>query len=250
MTAAKRSPDFDASAIYFIAPNIFQQARLELARVDLTVPASVALLVGDLSSVRAIGACWFVTIHRWFPIVCKSNFFSCLLNPLARRRAELSLLALSMKLCCTAPHLAAASAPPSPGDDMYDGGNHHAARTPLYRAAKRFYHEAETAGLVSVHVLQAGILIALYELAHALYPAAYLTVGACARHGLAIGIDKFSLVQWGGGGGADEPRSWDEVEERRRVWWAVLIFDRSVFFSASTFLASAPFLFSGLKGTN
>ena len=44
------------------------------------------------------------------------------------------------------------------------------------------------------------ILTAIYEYAHAIYPAAYITIGTCARYGL----------------------------ERRRFWWAIVILDRVV----------------------
>jgi hypothetical protein len=76
---------------------------------------------------------------------------------------------------------------------------------------------------MSIHVLQAGILITFYELGQAIYPAAYLSVGSCARYGLALGIDKLSLIPPSEG---DASQAWNEQEESRRVWWAVLIFDR------------------------
>lgn len=200
----------DANAIHFIAPHVFQQARLELPRPNLPIPHDVSALIGDASSIQRIAATFYTDIHRWLPIVSQRGFFTYLLNPLTQRRTELSLLALCMRLCCTAPS----------SDASGDGGS----RLPLYRIAKRFHHEAETAGMQSIYVLQAGILIALYELGQAIYPAAYLTVGACARYGLALGIDKLSLAPVG----EMDAHSWNKVEEKRRLWWAVVIFDRSV----------------------
>lgn len=204
------SGESDANAVHFIAPHIFQQARLELSRPNLPIPPEVASLIGDASSIRSIASSFFTTIHRWLPIISKRGFFTYLLNPLTQRRTELSLLALCMKLSCTAP-----------SDADQDGGS----RMALYRIAKRFYLEVEIAGVQSIYMLQAGILIAFYELGQAIYPAAYLTVGACARYGLALGIDKLSLEPVGDIDG----NSWNEVEEKRRVWWAVLLFDRLVF---------------------
>jgi hypothetical protein len=135
-------------------------------------------------------------------IISRERFYVSLLNPLAKRQAELSLLTLCMKLTCTG----------------YTDNS-----TAVYLTAKRFHNELETAGILSVPVLQAGILIAFYELGQAIYPAAYLSVGACARYGLALGLDKYALAL---DGAEDRPISWNEVEERRRVWWAVLTFDR------------------------
>lgn len=197
----------DANAIQYIAPRIFQQARLELPRPSLPVPNDVSHLVGDTSSIRDIAATFFGTIHRWFPIISKQGFFTCLLNPLSQRRTELSLLSLCMRLSCSTPS---------------EAGEENGNKTILYRVAKRYYHEVETTGVQSIHVLQAEILIAIYELGQAIYPAAYLTVGACARFGLGLRINNLSLASPGG----VEERSWNEIEEKRRVWWGVLILDR------------------------
>ncbi len=46
-------------------------------------------------------------------------------------------------------------------------------KTTLYRVTKQFHFDVET-GILSIQVLQAGILIALYEIGHAVYPAALL----------------------------------------------------------------------------
>lgn len=57
-----------------------------------------------------------------------------------------------------------------------------------YGQAKRLLLAAEANGTVSIRVLQSAILLSLYETAHAIYPAAYMTVGYCARLGYAMGI--------------------------------------------------------------
>lgn len=198
-----------ASAIYFIAPHIFRQAQLELARPDIAVPAEVSSLIGDTQSIREIANTFFLTTYFWLPIVYKKGFFFSLLSPWTQRQTELSLLTLCMKLCNT---------PPSEDESP---------NNLLYRTAKNFHYEVEKAGMLSTQVLQAGLLIALYEMGHAMYPAAYLTVGACSRYGLAMGIHKScSPTSAAGEEEMHGQRSWNEVEEKRRVWWAVLIFDR------------------------
>ena len=167
-------------------------------------------MIGDAASIREVASTFFTTVHRWLPVVSKRGVFVYLLNPLANREVELGLLALCMKLCGSTPV------------DM-DGNRESASEMTIYSVAKRFHRDVEESGLLSIQVLQAGLLIALYEIGHAIYPAAYLTVGACARYGLALGIDKLSVLLEGDG---ERPRSWNEIEERRRVWWAVLVFDR------------------------
>lgn len=97
------------------------------------------------------------------------------------------------------------------------------AKTPEYLLAKRFQLEVEVADVLSVQALQAGILIALYEICHAVYPSAYLSVGACARLGVALGVDRWGCLK-----GVED---WVEGEEKNRIWWSVMILDRWVVLS-------------------
>ena len=61
-------------------------------------------------------------------------------------------------------------------------------RTPLYHVVKHFHLQAEDSNIFSLPVLQAAILLALYELGHAVYPAVFLSVRASARYAHALGI--------------------------------------------------------------
>lgn len=198
----------NASAIYFIAPCIFIQARLGLPRLEIPIPIEVTSLIGETASIHKLASTFFQTVHTWMPIVSKKVFFAHLLNPLAQRQTELSLLAVCMLLCSTS-HI-----------DQDRGRN---GRTSLYQIVKRYYFEVEATGTFSIHILQAAVLIAVYEICQAIYPAAYLTVGACARYGCVLGIEKLGLDLMGESLG---PLSWVEIEERRRVWWAILLLDR------------------------
>lgn len=201
-----RLPVSHDTALSFIAPDVSREAQLEIARVELPIPSAVAALVGDVAKIRETAAKFFNSTMDWMPIISRRRFYNNLLNPLSPRRSELSLLALCMQLYIT----------PLP-EGCEDG------RTAMYRTAKQFYLDVETAGIMSVHVLQASVFIALYEMGQAIYPAAYLTVGVCARYGIALGVDKLTRDLMGDD---EQRRSWMEVEEARRVWWAVLLLDR------------------------
>lgn len=61
----------------------------------------------------------------------------------------------------------------------------------------------------------------VYELGHGIYPSAYLSVGACARYGAALGYEECGYEDPGEGRG-----EWVEAEERNRTCWAILILDR------------------------
>ncbi|UKZ50454.1 hypothetical protein TrVGV298_004717 [Trichoderma virens] len=195
-----------ATAIQFIAPSIFREAFLEIPRINIAIPSEVAAHTGEFDQIRDISATFFSQVVIWTPVIFRKNFFNIALNPLSPRRTEGILLSLCMKLYCT----------PAAQD-------HRDGRTALYKATKQFYCEVEAAGIMSVCILQSAILIAIYEIGHAIYPAAYLTVGACARYGIALGLDKL-LVDLTGENNAGRP--WMEVEEMRRVWWGILILDR------------------------
>lgn len=192
-----------ARAVQFLAPRVFRDIKLDIPRFDIPVPSDVAAYVGDSQQIRDIAAVMFSHDASWLPIVCRKHFFNNSLSPLSSRRAEDTLLILCMRLYCTT--------------IVHHGGSQ---KTALYRTAKGYHSEIEIAGLLSLPVLQATIFIALYEIGHAIYPAAYLTVGTCARYGIALGLDKLMTDN------SDFDRGWMEVEEKRRSWWGVLALDR------------------------
>lgn len=69
--------------------------------------------------------------------------------------------------------MAAVSQPPNPA---------------AYQRAKHCLHLLESQGLISMPLLQSAILLGYHEVSSAIYPAAFMTVGHCARLGQAMGI--------------------------------------------------------------
>lgn len=195
------------TAFSFLAPGLFREAQLEIPRLDLGIPDEVAFHLGENQQIRKTFS-KFLRI-TWMPIVSRKRYLTAVLNPLSPSRRPTVLLALCIKLCCLSAH----------GDEGLE-------RTSLYRLVKKFHSEVECTQDLCVQVLQAAILIAIFEIGDAIYPAAYLTVGACARYGIAMGLDKINKDRTSGE--HHHTMSWMEIEERRRAWWAVLILDRSV----------------------
>jgi hypothetical protein len=98
----------------------------------------------------------------------------------------------------------------------------HGHRTRLYAVVKNFFLAVESSGFASIRLLQAGVLLCIYESGHAVYRQAYIFIGHIGKLGQAIGLhDTDGVPQL-----ALEPGSWGEMEERRRVWWAVYVLDR------------------------
>ncbi|KAH6608426.1 hypothetical protein Trco_001772 [Trichoderma cornu-damae] len=158
----------------FLDPEAFSRAQLKVPEPDLDhlVTKDVAEFVGDIASIKAVSDSFFDSVHIWMPIVCKFQFLANLVSWLTHRRAELFLLILAMKLS-----VQTVSGP----------------RTPLYQEAKHLQFKIENSGALSLQVVQASVLIAIYEMGHGIYPSAFLSVSACARYATALGIDKSIL---------------------------------------------------------
>ncbi|UKZ48109.1 hypothetical protein TrVGV298_002345 [Trichoderma virens] len=149
---------------------------------------------------------YFASVHVSFPIVSKLRIYRLLDNSPDMLDPDVVILSLAMKMHC------------QPRKD------YELARTELYALVKQGCSDAEQNNILSVKLLQASLLVALYEIGNAIYPAAYLTIGHCARLGYAMGIhNRQNAPQM-----FPRPASWAESEERRRVWWAVIVLDRFV----------------------
>lgn len=138
------------------------------------------------------------------PFLSQKTFNERLLSPFSPPSIDISLLFASIKLICSLP-----------GEDTRD----------TYVLVKNALLQAEIAGVLTIRVLQAWILLCLYEIGHAIYPSAYLSIGACARYASALGVNRNN---------ADIPGQtyhWIDSEERIRAWWAVIILDRYVIHS-------------------
>lgn len=196
----KRNQTFPAS--YFLDYRAFEENGIQLPSIEFTLTATVADSIGGF---EPIVASYWNEIHWWMPVVSKTRLSVDLIASVSVSSTELRLLVLAMKVLLWHPPINEPSDP----------------KTRAYVAAKESINEAISAGILTLRLLQAQLLIAIYELGHAIYPAAYLSIGACGRYGIALSVD-LSLKP-----GFSDPRIGDlEMEERRRTWWAILILER------------------------
>jgi hypothetical protein len=143
--------------------------------------------------------------------------------PLRNTGPDLAILFLAMKLVTTTP------------DEKID--------IVLYQEAKSFSERLQADGTISLLMLQAMVLIAVYEYGHAIYPAAWMTIGACVRYSDALGLGPAESSLLGQVVRLLSRSScisvllkldvllqttWTEAEERNRVWWSVYILDKLV----------------------
>ncbi len=192
-------------ALFFLDSNAFEYERLQFQPPHVKVPPGALSALGSSTELRDMIEYYFATVHNYFPIISKIRLYQHLANPLHEPGADIALLFLAMKLICR---------------EVPDGS---LPQTQLYHDVKSFYTFVESQNGFSIQLIQTLCLISLYEIGHCIYPAAYLSIGNAARTGYALGLHDRTAPQM-------LPRcsTWTEMEERRRVWWGVIILDRFV----------------------
>lgn len=189
--------------VFFLDAAIFEMNQVEIPSVSIIFSPDI---VEATRNYRLIAMQYFENFHGLLPFISKKLFYEQLMNTSQQPQTDLILLLLCMKLIVWLPSESLDESRP---------------KTPDYLAVKRLLVEADVAGTMTLQILQAMIIISIYELGHAIYPPAYLSIGACARYGLALGINaqKESIV-------IDSSSTILEQEERRRAWWAIVVLDR------------------------
>ncbi|KAK7408030.1 hypothetical protein QQX98_009803 [Neonectria punicea] len=192
---------------FFIDTELFQSVtHSALRRSTYPVPAHVSQVLGADAS----AACelYFSTVDTWFPFISKKSLNQSIQANNPAEASGLALLLLCMKLVSDITLLQNTSA--------VDAGP--------YRTAKSYASLMEDVSPASLQVFQSLVLIALYEMGHGIFPAAYLTVGRAARLGILRGIhDRKTSTQL-----FQTPPTWTYWEEERRTWWAASILERCI----------------------
>jgi len=92
----------------------------------------------------------------------------------------------------------------------------------LYQTVRDLSAKVENAFVISLELIQAKVLLSVYEMGHGIYPAAFLSIAHAARLCVTMGFhDRKSAPRL-----FKEPATWALLEEERRTWWVVLILDR------------------------
>jgi hypothetical protein len=190
---------------FFLDPEVFLSHGLSIPTVELPLQTVVETAVADS---LAISQVYFDWVHLWMPIISKKRWYALHISPLTRPKTDVKILTFCMRLLEW-----------SPGRSLQDQD----PRTQDYLVAKKVLYDAEARALLSLQLLQAMVLVAVYEYAHAIYPAAAVTSTVCVRYGLILGINKQRKMEI-------EQSIFDkeEQEERRRVWWAIFVLDQMI----------------------
>ncbi|KAH6892535.1 hypothetical protein B0T10DRAFT_295217 [Thelonectria olida] len=211
-TTAPVSVTHDFPALFFLDFTAFQTKRQTIQIASVGLPSEYSRSLQESSPMFDVDVYFNLSVHTFLPIVSKLRLYQELTASQDHLNADLALLLIAMQLHTKPPNR---EEPPNVG---------------VYRAAKASCSFAEMSNVFSVRLLQATLLIALYEIEHAIYPAAYLTVGHCARLGLAMGLhDRKRAPQM-----LNPPTTASDWEERRRTWWAVIMLDRYINLGSSS----------------
>ncbi|KXH60905.1 hypothetical protein CSAL01_07204 [Colletotrichum salicis] len=182
----------------------------ELYQPIISIPEAVLSIVNENDKVKSACDEYFKTFHVWFRFISTKKQLKA---PFAKScKPDIVALALAMRLVTS-----------NPDDDTC---------SELYGQTKGFLNILVAGGVVSLPVLQAMILVVLYEYCHAVYPAAWMSIGLCTRYIELVGVS-WATRDTAFHGSTDtvalrKPTLWFETddEERRRSWWAVFILDR------------------------
>lgn len=192
-------------AVFFLDFEIFQEGKMNITFPEVPIPDDIYAVLQDISGLRRIAGLYFCNTHVWFPILCRKRFEVMLDSDNFTPPPDLALLFAVMFLLNDEASNCRAS-----------------TRTSIYWNIKHFANVLEANTIVTPEVSQAYILLTLYELGHAIYPAAYLSLGKCATMAKALGLDdRENAPQMKRRYG-----SWAKLEELRRIWWAVVLLDR------------------------
>lgn len=224
---------------YFVDPAFFRAAQMSLPQVEMPLPSIVLNIARDSSRIAAE---FFSSVHGWLPIISKQKLLRDLQSPVPMSSQRL-VLYFCMDLIARVPQDTGMK--PYPLSDQYPvpevvgeppmlsrittpserrlDGTARNPRSEEYFAVKSVFQDAEHTGILSIEHLQALVLVTVYELGHGIYPAAYFSISTCVRYGMTLGIDKQRVQDI-----AFSSYDFEELEERRRIWWVIYILDRLV----------------------
>ncbi|KAG9784272.1 hypothetical protein KCU88_g2853, partial [Aureobasidium melanogenum] len=185
------------------------------AALDGTVHAEVARLLSpwdlsDLIDERALG-----NLDRCLPVV--SPQLLCATATEARLAAQpppadFSLLLLAIRLLVLPPR------PACPG--------HEASSDEIYQFIKILLAQVQAVAGVSTRLVQAALLACAYEHASDRRDAACVSIAACARMALVLGIDQDPEPRLKSLLAHEESASVQGVLEGWNVWWGIVILER------------------------
>lgn len=151
---------------------------------------------------QSVTALYFRTIDVWLPIISPQKCIDRLETLNSDNNPELSNLLLAMYLVTRQPG---------------NSSNIREMQSPVYFEAKTLLAALTSSGNSAIEVIQAGVLLSLYEQGHGMIDVAQLTMSVCTRMAMKM---KVAL------------RAATEIQNTDfgRLWWGLVILDRYFLF--------------------
>ncbi|OGM46450.1 hypothetical protein ABOM_004554 [Aspergillus bombycis] len=150
---------------------------------------------------------YFQGIHRYLPIISRKRFHDYLIHVGAFPPASFSVLLLSICLVTYHPEIL----PKNP---------QRISRESLYITIKLVFTQIQAVFPPTVHLIQAGVLLALYEYAHGKPDDAFLSISGCARMGYATGLHHERPTHL---------HHYTKEEEMVNTWTGIIVLERLFF---------------------
>ena len=186
------------------SPRLFDDGNFIRTNVNNMITDKLKTSIGDISDIRNAATKYFKSIHVWFPILSELSYYERFTSVFAQPCAEYSVLSLSMMLIITTP----------PGKETLD------SFTSLYILVKSSIAIVEAANINSLEIVQARLLVSLFEFGHGM-PAAFISIAATVRAAVAIGLNQTIKSPC-----TDVSANCSKLEECLRVWWGIVMLDR------------------------
>jgi hypothetical protein len=179
------------------------------ADFDLNISMAVyAVLDGANGQFEKIIGIYFKSAHSWLTIVRKQRFIKRVSASRLRADASVAILLLCMRLVA------------EPFDRAKTKND--ASRDTIYLAAKNLHGIIQTSGGPSLELIQAGLLIALFEHNSAIPNVAYQTLVNCAKMSSFLGLD---IARHNLSPGQNVTAM---EEEKKRTYWGIVSLERVI----------------------
>ncbi|KAJ0417522.1 hypothetical protein BJY00DRAFT_200626 [Aspergillus carlsbadensis] len=187
-------------------PNNGDLSRLALGSLSQNVQSHVLTIVGDDEAIAFSAAVFFSTVHPWFPIANRASYYNGLSGVCSERPPVLSLLTLCIHLL---------GMPPT-------NGAMSSQMKGLYILATGLVASFTGVEISSLELLQARILLSLFEVGHGMYDAANISMGANHRAARSM------LAGLASGKTTDRLWCGENVKDANRVCHGLTILERYI----------------------
>ncbi|KAF2491658.1 hypothetical protein BU16DRAFT_565360 [Lophium mytilinum] len=174
-----------------------------------------------------ISARYFQDFHRHLPIISRIRFYNNLITLGVTPAADFSVLLLTICLITHAPALGY-----QPKHDV----NQSVKQQSLYLPAKSLFAQVQVSCSSSIPLIQAGLLLAIYEYTHGRAEDAFVTIAGSARMAYAARIHARDNYQTQMTPAASHNTNGDillQAEEAANTWWGIVIYERAFFSEAA-----------------